>query len=252
MIQLWRFIGGGTASRKADSNITQVRGGCSPSTLFSNNYLHTFKMPFALNVKTLIPKLGLPLRQRQDGTSTVPAWQLKFQHLQPLKSVVLPQVSPDHQQNLAENGWAPVGYRSAEDPLQTSFQELLRASQAFFELPEEYKQGFATQRGTEEGWKRVEGEKEFITLRSIEKTPDILKDAASKYWVAAGSLLNEQLGRIAESLGLPAESLTAYSEPCSQLGTESTATMLRLFRYEGYDGSVSKTVAEGMFDSQCA
>lgn len=205
-------------------------------------------MPVLFNVKTIIPKkLGRPWKLRQDGA--VPAWRLKFKHLQPLKPVVLPQVLPNHQQNLAEQGWACVEYCNAQDPLQTSFQELLQASQAFFELPDEYKQGFKTQLGTEEGWKRVEGEKEFITLRSIEKTPDILKDAASKYWAAAGSLLNEQLGRIAESLGLPAESLTKYSEPCSELGTESTATMLRLFRYEGYDGSESKTVAEGMLDS---
>lgn len=61
---------------------------------------------------------------------------------------------------------------------------------------------------------------------------------------AAGSLLNDQLSRIAESLGLPAEALNVFSEPCSKLGAEKTATMLRLFRYEGSGKDEPTTVAE--------
>ena len=56
--------------------------------------------------------------------------------------------------------------------------------------------------------------------------------------------MNGQLSRVAESLGLPANALNVYSEPCSKLGMEKTATMLRLFRYEGFEKDEPKTVAE--------
>ena len=43
------------------------------------------------------------------------------------------------------------------------------------------------------------------------------------------------LGGVAESLNLPREALTVYSEPCTHFGAERVATILRLFRYEGTD-----------------
>ena len=92
----------------------------------------------------------------------------------------------------------------------------------------------------------MEGEKEFITLRGLANTPDILKDAATTYWKEAGALLNEILGRIAESLGLEPDALSKFSEPCGELHDLRTATMLRLFRYEGFSGKESKVVAQGM------
>jgi len=154
-------------------------------------------------------------------------------------------VHPEHQVALSEQGWTTVGLdEKPRDALYDSYQELLRASQAFFDLPDDYKQTFKTQHGSEEGWSRVKGEKEFITLRIIQNTPNELKDAASKYWAEAGALMNGTLGKVAESLDLPAEALTVFSKPCATLGDEETATMLRLFRYEGFEGSQSKVVAE--------
>lgn len=76
--------------------------------------------------------------------------------------------------------------------------------------------------------------------------PEELKDAASAFWAHAGKLLNELIAKIADTLDLPAEALTAYSEPCGMLGSERTATMLRLFRYEGMNDREIRTVAEGM------
>lgn len=135
----------------------------------------------------------------------------------------------------------------SSDPLYTSYQELLKSSKVFFDLPMDQKEIFKTKLGSEEGWSKVEGEKEFITLRSLETTPEILKDVASRYWAEAGNLLNDTIAKVAESLGLPAESLTVYSEPCSKLGRKN-ATMLRLFRYEGFEGKQSKVVAEAHRD----
>ena len=97
-------------------------------------------------------------------------------------------------------------------------------------------------------WKgpNVEGEKEFITLRGLDSTPPELRDAATAYWREASGLLNETLGKVAESLGLAEDALTCFSKPCMELSKLRTATMLRLFRYEGFEGMESKLVAEGM------
>ncbi len=135
-------------------------------------------------------------------------------------------------------------YETPTDKLYEASQALFRASQAFFDLPLSYKESFKSELGSEEGWSRIEGEKELITLRCIGNTPKELKDAATAYWAEAGGLLNQILGHIAESLGLPAEALTQFSEPCARLSAEKTATMLRLFRYEGFEGKESKVVAE--------
>lgn len=159
--------------------------------------------------------------------------------------MTLPKVLPSHQPALADQGWTTITYDKPRDPLRDAADGLFQASQAFFDLPISYKAGFKTRAGTEEGWSRVDGEKEFITLRSIDRTPTELKDAATTFWAQAGGLLNETLGRIAVSLGLPAEALTVYSQPCAELKSQRTMTMLRLFRYEGFEGKESKIVAEG-------
>ena len=161
--------------------------------------------------------------------------------------MTLPKITPYHQPALAEQGWSTITYAEPResDKLYSASQALLQASKEFFAFPSEEKEVYRTQQGSEEGWSRVEGEKEMITLRSCDNTPEVLKSAAETYWAEAAGLLNEILGRVAESLGLPAEKLTRYSEPCTELRSERTATMLRLFRYEGFEGRESKTVAEG-------
>ena len=164
--------------------------------------------------------------------------------LPPLKPVTFPKILSYHQYALSDHGWSTVTFDTLADRLYVASKTLFEASQAFFNLPQSYKEIFRTEIGSEEGWSRIEGEKELITLRCLGNTPKELKDAASKYWVEAGGLLNEILGRISESLGLPAEALTQYSEPCAKLSVDKTATMLRLFRYEGFEGNESKTVAE--------
>ena len=166
----------------------------------------------------------------------------------PLINVELPQVLPNHPSRLAHQGWTTVTYNTPIDKLYRSSQALFQATKAFFDLPTDYKQKLKTQHGSEEGWCCIKGEKEFITLRSLNHTPEELKDAASDCWAEAGGLLDELLGHIAESLGLPAEALTVYSKPCMKLRPDKSATMLRLFRYEGCEGHQAKIVAERMFE----
>lgn len=219
-------------------------------------------MPFLTSLKSLASGLA-PRKTPSSDQDHAPPPQQQHHHNQqndqnthnfnepvdkrpPLIPVMLPRVHPNRHRALWDQGWTTVDMNTnSSDALYTSYQDLLKSSKAFFDLPMDQKQTFKTKLGSEDGWSKVAGEKEFITLRSLESTPDILKEAASKYWAQAGDLLTETLGKVAESLGLPAESLTVYSEPCSKLGRK-TATMLRLFRYEGFEGKQSKVVAEGM------
>jgi len=165
--------------------------------------------------------------------------------LPPLNFVKLSKVQPVHQFYLADQGWSTITFDD-DDKLSKSSRALFAACKTFFDLPESYKRIFKSKLGSEEGWNYVEGEKEFITLRTTNFTPEVLKEAGSIFWKEAAILLNEILGRIAESLGLPAEALTVYSKPCMELDGHRRATMLRLFRYEVFDGAEPRVVAEGM------
>jgi isopenicillin N synthase-like dioxygenase len=207
-------------------------------------------MTAATKLKSIATRL-VPGRLAGDIKKTSEA-QAPDQHMEniseeflpPLRPVTFPKIIPYHQNALSDQGWSTITYENETDKLHEAAQALFQASQAFFNLPISYKETFKTEIGSEEGWSRIEGEKELITLRCLENTPKELQDAAAAYWAEAGGLLNEILGRIAQSLGLPAEALTAYSFPCAKLPIEKTSTMLRLFRYEGFEGKQSKTVAE--------
>ncbi|KUJ11918.1 Clavaminate synthase-like protein [Mollisia scopiformis] len=214
-------------------------------------------MPFLTGLKSLASGFG-PKKKRSSAhdpqnhdyppSQNGPNYQELVDTRPPLVPVMLPRVHPKRHFALSDQGWTTIDMNTnSSDALYTSYQELLKSSKAFFDLPMEEKETFKTALGSEDGWSRVEGEKEFITLRSLESTPEVLKEATIKYWSEAGGLLNEILVRIAESLGLPEESFTVYSEPCSRL-VEKTATMLRLFRYEGFEGKQSKVVAEAHRD----
>ncbi len=160
--------------------------------------------------------------------------------LPPLKPVELPLILPEHRYNLADQGWSTITFEQNNEIYQ-SLQRLFAASQAFFDQPLEEKQKFLSKYGSEEGWNRIEGEKEFITLRQLGFTPDVLKDPASRAWLNVGKLLNEMLVVIAESLELPPDTFTVFSEPCTKLDNERRGTMMRLFRYENHE---PKVVAE--------
>jgi hypothetical protein len=170
----------------------------------------------------------------------------------------LPLVLPEHQNTLPVLGWTtitfpqPASNVSEEEnvpgshPLQSAYESLFAASQAFFYLPDSTKAQWKHKLGSEEGWSSIPGEKEFITLRSLEYCPDILREPAKRYWDLMGSYLTSTLERIGTSLALPADSnpLRAFVGPCGTMqSTDSlkTATMLRLFRYEGWE---PKVVAE--------
>lgn len=162
-------------------------------------------------------------------------------HILPLE---LPLILPHHRYNLAAQGWSTVTLSEEEEraiQLKVAIANLFEASRSFFDQPEAYKEQFATKFGSEEGWSSIPGEKEIIAIRSTQMLPTEFKDAAEAFWACAGDLLDDMLGSIAESLELEPSALTKFSKPCTRLIDQPTATMLRLFRYEGWE---DKIVAE--------
>ncbi|KAI8932070.1 hypothetical protein NX059_010958 [Plenodomus lindquistii] len=182
----------------------------------------------------------------------------------PLIATPLPLVLPEHQHTLSTLGWTtltfpgPVQEHQSTDipdlpatpaphPLQTASSALFAASQTFFALPDSQKQTWKHKLGSEEGWSKIPGEKEFITLRTLEYCPEMLRQPAQRYWNLMGAQLSNTLGRICTTLGLPDgedEGLRQFVGPCGRMqhvDAMKTATMLRLFRYEGWE---AKEVAE--------
>ena len=133
--------------------------------------------------------------------------------------------------------------------MESAYEALFSASQVFFEQPAEEKSRWKHKLGSEEGWSCIPGEKEFITLRTLEYCPEILRLPAKRYWDHMGAHLEGTLGRIATSLGIPdpddaTSGLRKFIGPCGTMqenDNQKTATMLRLFRYEGWE---AKEVAE--------
>lgn len=163
----------------------------------------------------------------------------------PLRPLSPYGVLPADSMALPIRGWAPLSLPPPTiAPIESASRSLFRASEVFFSLPYETKEELRTQLGSEEGWSYIPGEKELLALRSYEQTPAELKDVASAFWAEVGKLLNEILRRIAESLGMKPDALEAFVGPCAALGIERTATMLRLFKYEGSRVNKVKVVSE--------
>jgi hypothetical protein len=180
----------------------------------------------------------------------------------PLIPSPLPLVLPAHQQALPNLGWTSITFPSGAPspsstdapspgphPLQLAYEELFAAAQEFFNQPAAEKQIWAHKLGTEEGWSSVPGEKEFITLRTLSYCPEVLRAPAKRYWDLMGAHLHSTLARISTALALPhpedpESALRRFVGPCATMPHEDagkTATMLRLFRYEGAE---PKVVAE--------
>lgn len=163
----------------------------------------------------------------------------------PLIPIALPQVLSTHQSTLPHQGWATI--LPPPNSLTTTSLALFQSSAKFFDLPLAQKEKFKTSHGSEEGWSRIRGEKEMLTLRTLSQTPPQVRDAVLAFWADVGALLRDQLlGNMAESLGLSPNALTDFVGPGAELGAEKTATMVRLFRYEGCNNAVGvgRIVAE--------
>ena len=149
-------------------------------------------MPFLSTIKSISSSI-IPRRHKQPPDSQEQSLRAEEQadvpySLPPLKVVNLPLVLPEHQFALADQGWTKITYQTPveKDALYGSAQALLQASKSFFNLPTAQKHAFKTKEGSEEGWSFVEGEKEFITLRSLDNTPPELLEAARTFCKTVG------------------------------------------------------------------
>ena len=166
-------------------------------------------------------------------------------HPLPLRPLDLPHVLHANSLTFPTQGWTPLSLPPPSiAPIEATSRSLFCASEAFFALPQETKEKLRTNLGSEEGWSCIPGEKELLALRRFGPTPLELQDVASTFWAEVGKLLNEILGRIAESLGLRPDALQVFVGPCAELASERTATMLRLFRYEASGIDKLKVVSE--------
>ncbi|KAL1594177.1 hypothetical protein SLS59_008799 [Nothophoma quercina] len=205
-------------------------------------------------------------RLRGRSSTDVPAQQeqpdLPVDTRPPLIPSPLPLVLPEHQEALSNLGWTTVTFPQpipsdpasnllapGPHPLQCAYELLFEASQAFFAQPAEEKRRWKHKLESEEGWSSIPGEKEFITLRTLEYCPEVLREPAKRYWDLMGTHLSNTLGRIATSLDVTDpnnanKGLKKFVGPCGTMQAtddQKTATMLRLFRYEGWE---AKEVAE--------
>ena len=147
----------------------------------------------------------------------------------------LPRISPQSYSDICLNGWFPVELdsKSKNDELYTSLVGLFDAGRAFFDQPISYKEQFTTELGPSEGWSRVEGEKEMITLHTIDQSPIELKEAAARAWASSGHVLNGYLEKMSESLGLDADGFGSFSRPSIKMDNVWKSAEIRVFRYYG-------------------
>ncbi|KAL5417678.1 hypothetical protein PMIN04_007637 [Paraphaeosphaeria minitans] len=170
----------------------------------------------------------------------------------PLIATPLPLVLAHHQHLLSTLGWTtltlpPPTPHTPAHPLLAAATALFLAAQRFFDAPDAVKARWSHRLGSEEGWTRIPGEKEFITLRTQAGCPGVLRAAAARYWGLMGAHLAGTLERVSASLGMAGgegKGLGRFVGPGRRMGDgegERSATMLRIFRYEGWE---AKVVAE--------
>jgi hypothetical protein len=130
-----------------------------------------------------------------------------------------------------KQGWTKLDLTHTP-PIWKTMEDLLQASNAFFDTQDDNKQKWAVnEEGTEEGYYKVEGEKEYYTIRHS-KCPSELRSAAIASWSAIHELFEEVLTNIEKSLLLSEGALKRFASPARNLVETRRASMLRLFRYD--------------------
>jgi hypothetical protein len=157
--------------------------------------------------------------------------------------ILSPTEDADYHHNFHKEGWTKLDLSQKSLTLGT-MEELLHASQMFFQTQDDHKKAWVSkEEGTEEGYYKVEGEKEFYTIRHSNCPPE-LKSAAIASWAAVHELFEEVLTNIEISLSLSSGALKRFATPAKVLDETKRSSMLRLFRYHW---DKSRVVSERMF-----
>ncbi|KZT56421.1 hypothetical protein CALCODRAFT_318084 [Calocera cornea HHB12733] len=161
----------------------------------------------------------------------------------PPRVLHLPYFTPDECRRFAVRGWAPLDLTLGASPIGgvpvdefvQAFSALFDASASFFDAPLPYKERFIRGvEGSEDGFNRVQGEKEMITIRTGDTTPDGVREKAAACWDLCGTIMLNLIDEISSSLCLENTDLHDMVEPCARLppSGDRVATLLRMFCYE--------------------
>lgn len=160
-------------------------------------------------------------------------------YLPPLREAEFPLLTTENIHSLSTQGFTtfPIKERVT---LYEAASSLFDLSNQFFAQHPSVKEQFivkdANAQGSEEGWSRVAGEKELLTLRrSGSACPDMLESSARSLWHQCGQLTTEIVRGIEYSLDMLPHSLDPVVIPeCAmpQAGNDRVETLLRMFRYE--------------------
>lgn len=122
-----------------------------------------------------------------------------------------PYVTSFESRIFPHQGWASL---TPSRELSESLGNLLEASKDFFALCMTEKTKYVKQSTSkadhtvEEGFNRVKGEKEYMTIRTTSSAPADLVKPAQETWRLAGKMFHEMLEAIEGSLEMSAGSLT--------------------------------------------
>jgi len=168
------------------------------------------------------------------------------------KLVDFPLISTEQILTLYNQGYARV-HIPPDHPLLDAATALFSTSREFFAKGLHKKEAFHRSklppdlsaneskgkgRSSEEGWSRVEGEKEMFTFRRANTCPsdDVARGAlenAQKLWKECGIFMQGMTHSIEASLGLESGAFdNLVNEECSLPTDEVHETLLRMFRYE--------------------
>ncbi|GJJ07894.1 hypothetical protein Clacol_002100 [Clathrus columnatus] len=166
----------------------------------------------------------------------------------PLKVPEFHLLTPQNIHSLSTQGFTTFPIQERVE-LYRAATSLFDLSKQFFSQPQPDKERFinrdANMQGSEEGWSRVAGEKELLTLRRSGATcPDLLEHSARSLWLECGQLMTDVIRGIEQSLDLIPHSLDSVFIPeCTMplAGENRFETLLRMFRYERRSESIDNT-----------
>jgi len=188
---------------------------------------------------TYPPPPGLPPHFQQYLPPPGPPPPEAIWYPPPLLDAPFPLLSQQQVQNLSTQGFAtfPIADRPS---LHDAAVKLFSFSRHFFAQAGPEKEAFQIKhgnaQGSEEGWSRVVGEKELLTLRRSGKAcPEQVEEAGRTLWRECGLFMRDVISAVEISLNMQEGLLWEVVEKeCAMpnAGEDRVETLLRMFRYE--------------------
>lgn len=159
-------------------------------------------------------------------------------HSSPLPTMTASDASDDEALHfLATQGFLPLMLANY-DGMVEAYTRLFDLSSAYFSLPETSAQKIDFQarnptRASEEGYSNIASEKSILTVRTLDRCPEMLREHMQSPWAITARLLEDVARSIAQSLGLRDDVFAPFIQPCCTLDqSKRTPTLLRMFRYD--------------------